>query len=295
MIDPKFRPIELSSRCIEACIAPEIGGRFTRLRWIGSGAGTDIIVPLLAWGADPFVWPRAGAYPLIPYSNRITNGRLTFEGQTHGLEIHGAFAPHALHGKAHLRRWTVDASDAASASLSLLSPADGDWAWRFEAHQTVLVHDDQLEVKLSIINRDTSRMPAGLGWHPYFRAEAGMNFKHDAKKSWALGSEGLPSGDVVRIGREVGLSSSQGTLHLSDWRSGEWRPAPNLHLRMTADPVFDHLITHTEPGASYLCVEPVTHVANGFNLAAAGAIETGLQVLEPGQEMSGTIRLHFNS
>jgi len=42
--------------------------------------------------------------------------------------------------------------------------------------------------------------------------------------------------------------------------------------------------------SSYLCVEPVTHVANAVNLANAGHDDTGLEVLQPGETLRGSMR-----
>ena len=64
-------------------------------------------------------------------------------------------------------------------------------------------------------------------------------------------------------------------------------------LRMAADAAFGHLVVHRPDNLAYLCVEPVSHVADGFNLAARGAAGTGARLLAPGESMGGTIRLQL--
>ena len=66
------------------------------------------------------------------------------------------------------------------------------------------------------------------------------------------------------------------------------------HLSITCDPVFGHLVVHRPPSGAYLCVEPVSHVANGFNLAARGVAETGTRFLEPGETLQGQIRFSLD-
>ena len=52
-----------------------------------------------------------------------------------------------------------------------------------------------------------------------------------------------------------------------------------------------NLVLHVPVGAPYACIEPVTHVADAFNLAAAGVEGTGARVLQPGETLAGLVRL----
>jgi len=51
------------------------------------------------------------------------------------------------------------------------------------------------------------------------------------------------------------------------------------------------VIIFSPPGKPFFAVEPVSHANNGFNLFAEGQPGTGIQVLEPGQTLSGRFRL----
>ena len=62
---------------------------------------------------------------------------------------------------------------------------------------------------------------------------------------------------------------------------------------LRADPAFAHLVVYTAPGADFLCVEPVSNVADAFNLAAAGDGRTGMRVLAPGERYSASLRMDF--
>ena len=64
-------------------------------------------------------------------------------------------------------------------------------------------------------------------------------------------------------------------------------------LSMRADPVFGHLVVHRPDTPLYLCLEPVSHVADGFNLATHGVADTGTHLLEPGDSMNGEIRFNL--
>ncbi|MGI9507619.1 MAG: aldose 1-epimerase, partial [Geminicoccaceae bacterium] len=67
-------------------------------------------------------------------------------------------------------------------------------------------------------------------------------------------------------------------------------PSSGMRLLIDADPIFRHVVVFVPPERNYLCVEPVTHVANAVNLANAGYDNTGLRVLQPGETLCGSMR-----
>jgi aldose 1-epimerase len=45
----------------------------------------------------------------------------------------------------------------------------------------------------------------------------------------------------------------------------------------------------TPAGEDFLCVEPVSHCTDAFNMAAAGATDTGSRVLAPGERFEARV------
>ena len=94
--------------------------------------------------------------------------------------------------------------------------------------------------------------------------------------------------------RELRQSAEGCDTYLSQWEGRatlHWDDGRELALR--ADPAFAHLVVYTAPGADFLCVEPVSNVADAFNLAAAGDARTGMRVLAPGERYSASLRMDF--
>jgi len=60
---------------------------------------------------------------------------------------------------------------------------------------------------------------------------------------------------------------------------------------LIADDALGHVVVHCPAGAGYLCVEPVSHVSDGFNLAAQGLRGTGIAVIEPGSEIQASLSM----
>lgn len=277
--------VAIASGAHQAEFAPDGGGRLTRL----STGGHDWIVPLTAIGWPAAQWPRAGSYPLAPYANRIRNGVFVFNGARHALQsVPGR--PHAIHGAGLYQAWRVRNHAADSVDLVLEQPAGVlGWPWPFECVQRYRLDARGLSVALAIVNQGDTPMPFGLGLHPYFTAQ---RVTLHARRLWPADADGLPAGSQVGHVRELRRSAEGCDTYLSQWEGRATLHWPDGHqLALHADPAFAHLVVYTAPGSGFLCVEPVTNVADAFNLAAGGDTRTGMRVLEPGERFSATALL----
>src|SRR5687768_17049476 len=70
--------------------------------------------------------------PLIPFSNRIENGRFRSEGRAIRLAPNVDGSPHAMHGHGWQAEWEVSERQAASCALTYLHERAPDWPWRYE-------------------------------------------------------------------------------------------------------------------------------------------------------------------
>src|SRR5262249_4700689 len=70
----------------------------------------------------------------------------------------------------------------------------------------------------------------------------------------------------------------------------EW-PEWGARVVMTAEPPLDCLVVYTAAGRPFFCAEPVSHVTDAFNLAAARGTDTGMRVLEPTEPLRGVVTL----
>lgn len=266
----------------QARIAPLAGGRI--LSWstqLDSGS-RDWLTPVDVTEWPAASWPKGGIFPLAPFSNRVRNARLRWQGRTLPLEpLPGT--PHALHGQAQTMAWDVVSADEDHATLSLLHPAGlGGWPWTWHLRQTISLTDSGLRISLALENQSATAMPAGLGVHPYFAAQsvqlaARTRWSHE--RELALGPETNHESHWIR-------SAETWTEFLSDW-AGEariqWPQGPGLRLR--AQEPLTHLVLHCNEGR-YLCVEPATHVCDAANLAARGIPGTGIRALSPGEVLA---------
>ncbi len=318
--------VQLQSGEAVARLLPSAGGRISALRLVRPGGGAvDVLHPYPEDFFDPLRWAKGGIYPLLPYSNRIANATVRVGGEAVALAAHPDAAPHTLHGNAHAQAWQLLSApspgftsapegvqenlgaarrflvnnDASSAVLALDSAPGPAWPWRYWARMRLELAPDELVIRLEMRNADTRVMPAGLGLHPYFRHQPPGRVGYSATTVWPPTLEFLPGAprplqadenySPARQLPEGGL-----THYVGGWEGEALIDLPDgARLRMTADAVFNHLVVHRPDNLAYLCLEPVSHVADGFNLAARGVSGTGARLLAPGESMGGTVRLQL--
>lgn len=254
-------------------LAPEAGGSIARFAVEGAAddAG-DLLRPASEAALGSGTGMDTACYPLVPYSNRIANGRLEFDGEVFRLARNWPGIRHPMHGDGWRHPWRVLHHDRTRAELVYLherGEAGMDWPFRYRARQVFRLDETGLRVELSIENLEDRDVPAGLGLHPFFVRDADTELACRLAGAWRTDAEVLPL-QRVPVPPEWDFSSSRrvdgtGLDHCFDGWDGEatvtWRQR-GLRLVLSATEAFRHLVIYVPDGQRYFCVEPVSH-ANG--------------------------------
>ena len=268
--------LTLRAGALRLDLRPDWGGRVVRFGHQDAG---DILVPVTAPRFDPADWPRAGAYPLVPFHNRVEDACFLMGGRLIRLPVHPATAPHALHGVGSRVAWRVQAHTDRAALLRLDWDAGDAWPWSFQAWQGFWLSRAGLRIALRLRNCAATPMPAGLGWHPFFVRPDRIT--DDAVTGWRTDAELLPTGPSVPRQDVTG-----DTQYLADWSRVSLALPGGLHLTLHQPHGLRHLVLHAPPGP-YACIEPVSHRPNALRLP--GLPDMG--PLMPGHSIRAGVRL----
>lgn len=234
---------------------------------------------------------QSGSYPLIPYSNRIGQARLLWQGAERALVPNFAPEPHAIHGVGWERSWSVEYRDAHSARLRYVHRADAAWPFAFEGVQSFTLEADALTQRLEITNLEPQPAPAGLGWHPYFTKHPDSHVAFGAQGRWEMQPDMLPSGLLPHAGLDVDCQPLQVDHCFEAWNGQAVLHGGGLRVRISSD--LDRLVVFTHPGRTDIAIEPVSHANNALALAAARGVAPqtlGVRVLQPGAAFAATMR-----
>jgi aldose 1-epimerase len=275
--------LDLSYAGWSLSLRPELGGSISTLRH----QNRDVLRATPAGATDPL---ETACFPLVPYANRIANGRFTFAGQNYDLPRNAPGQDHPLHGVGWNCAWSTGGQDDRSVTLLHSHVADVTWLWNYAAEQRFELSEKGLHITLSVENRDTRSMPAGLGFHPYFPATPKTLLQFEAHSVWLADAAMLPT-------------QSAAVDHFADWSVGEtvqrtslidnayagWIGVARIEgpfgaLELTGEGTpFLHVFM--PPNADFFCAEPVSDMPDALNRAAS------LAVLAPGQSRRITMAL----
>ncbi|MFC1409244.1 aldose 1-epimerase family protein [Streptacidiphilus sp. N1-12] len=111
--------------------------------------------------------PGGAGQLLVPWPNRIRDGRYAFDGQQQQLDISEPPNHNASHGFVRWLPWRVVAEDASSVRLGLrLYPMHG-YPHILELTASYELGEDGLGVSVSAHNVGPTAAPYGIGAHPY--------------------------------------------------------------------------------------------------------------------------------
>jgi aldose 1-epimerase len=297
--------LELSAGDLRATITPEVGGSIASFRTVRGALAIDWLRPASEEGLAARNPLAMASFPLVPFCNRIRDGRASFEGRdirfppNHPAED----SPHPLHGIGWQLPWRVDEATHDEVQLSLRVPASPAWAWAFSSTLEYRLTPSQLQVEIAITNEDTVAMPAGIGHHPYFPHTPGTRITSACAAMWKADAEVMPTGieetEAVRKLREgVELRELELDNNFTGWQHRtfiEWptsEQGPERMLVMEAQPPLDYFVLYCPHQYDYFCAEPVSQCTDWLNLMPRyGQKLLGGSRIEPGNTVTARFAL----
>jgi aldose 1-epimerase len=290
--------IELRSGALRLVLAPEVGGAVAAFERDGAPLLRAATADAIAVGDVR----RFASYPLVPFSNRIAQARLHWEGASYPLARFVPEEPHAIHGNGWRHPWRVDAAEASRARLEFVHDATGtsrlEWPFAYRAQQEFVLASGSVAMTLVITNTGAATFPCGLGWHPFFPRSERTELGFSAEGMWRTDPGKLPV-RLEPIGAVQDFSTSRAIRDtvLDNCFTG-WRPPATIRwperdiaVSIDADAGCRHVVVFVPPGRDYFAVEPVSHMTDAFNRAAGGKTDTGTRTLAPGETFSCTMRV----
>ncbi|MGN6102319.1 MAG: aldose 1-epimerase [Devosia sp.] len=288
--DPEILTLEAGPLALG--IVPEVGGSLAFFRC----GGQDVMRALTPERRQARDVLGVAMFPMVPYANRIAGNAFAFGGRTWHFAANNPPERFNVHGTGWHLPWEAErTADGVRLHLEHLAP---DEPYSYEATQTFALDAAELRVDMRLTNRGPVAMPFGMGLHPWFDRDADTELRFEAGDFYMEGPEGIAT---ERLRTPPELDFSAGRRLPDTWRNndyGGWAgtaeirwPARGIGLRMTADPLFGHLMLYADPERPFFCLEPQSNAPTAFNRIASGReAGMGVVVLEPNETMSGTIR-----
>lgn len=284
----------------QAGVLPGTGASLAFGRVKRGGAWVDILRPTAE--ADYGNVSACASFLMLPWCNRIRDGKLLFEGKSWQLET-SPVDNTSRHGVVRDHAFDVASSSPLAATLTFNSTnhENVNWPFAFTAEVTYRLDGPAFVWTLTITNTDTQPFPAGFGHHPYFvRPEVSPILSVPCDKQFTLVkamAEAAPTPITPRLDFRTPRALPEDALDdLLTGRIGDEPvrisfPDRDVSLTFSADPIFVHWLPYAPVGMPFFAVEPMTNASDGFTLDAKGIPGSGTFVLQPGESRSAVCTL----
>ncbi|MBA8814983.1 aldose 1-epimerase [Microbacterium halimionae] len=276
LADPTGHRYTLTSAHSQAEVS-QVGGALRSL----SIDGVDLVPRY----PDGIPTPAASGIVLVPWPNRIRDGKWTQDGQTRQLAITEPAFGNASHGLLRFAPYDVVTLETDAVTLRAVVYPQTGYPFQLETTVTYRLADNGLTVSHTIKNVGAQLAPVALGTHPYVCigdvATADLTIDVAAAERFELDDRKLPIGHVpvddahdLRSPRRVGdlsIDTAFGAIARDqDGRiSGTLRAPDGRTLTVWAGEDFEYLQVFTTdryPGHELaVAIEPMSAPADAFN------------------------------
>jgi aldose 1-epimerase len=246
--------------------------------------------------------PRGCGTTLVPWPNRIRNGKYTFDGKNYQLPLTEPAARNAIHGLGRWARWTKVRHEPDLVTLRLDVVPQNGYPFELRVETTYALHAERgLTVTIGARNLGGSRLPFGAGSHPYLsthgRPLAETTVQLPAQERLVVDEQQVPVGTRSVAGsrldlrkgkrlRDLRLDDGFTNLVTEGGRGVAEVRTPAGGAQLWCDENFPYLqvftldeLTPKQPGVA---IEPMSCAPNAFNTGV------GLIVLAPGGTWAGS-------
>jgi len=253
------------------------------------------------YGEDEMA-PRGCGTTLVPWPNRIRNGKYKFDGQAYQLPLTEPAARNAIHGLGRWARWTNVRHEPDAVTLRLDVVPQNGYPFELRVENTYSLDAERgLTVTIGARNLGSKRLPFGAGSHPYLsthgHALADTTLRLPARERLVMDEHQVPVGTRTVAGssydlrrgrrlRDQRLDDGFTGLETEHGRGATEVRTPSGGARLWFDEAFRYVqvftldaLTPNQPGVA---IEPMTCAPNAFNTGA------GVIVLEPGDTWSAS-------
>ena len=249
----------------------------------------------------------ASSFLMIPYSNRIENGKFNFEKKEYQLK-NGE--KHSIHGDTRKRKWDYQQTSQSRVICSFDSNEFNDinWPWQFRAEVDYSLSGNTFTSKITLTNNSNTSMPAGFGWHPYYNRSLTqenepvlVQFKTEGIYPDINGSC-IPSGNPIPPSEKLDFSKEKhldpkthidNCYHGYDGKGHIIWPLSGIKVSYECTPECSHLIFYN-PDESFFAFEPATNANNGINHIGDNIFKCGCVSLKPGETLSASFSINID-
>jgi aldose 1-epimerase len=235
---------------------------------------------------------------LIPFPNRIRDGKYSCEEREYQLPVNKPREHNAIHGfiwKQPFKLLETLLSES-SALLQLKNEYHGDYIgfpFPFTTELRLELHLAQLKISITVTNTGTTAMPLGIGWHPYFsfnKKADELSLQIPACNILETDKRMIPTGNRNVFEKFHRLQKIETTSFDTCFEFIEsdkmfetkiFNSETNITISLWQENIFRYIQVYIPPDRNSIALEPMTCPADAFNS------KENLLTLKPNEKFEG--------
>jgi aldose 1-epimerase len=217
---------------------------------------------------------------LLPFPNRVRDGKYDFEGRESFLPINMPNEGHAIHGLMYNKSFSIiEAGEENTITLQYDYGGGDGYPFPCVVTYTFRLDEQKFTCKVEVKNKGVESLPLGIGWHPYFTLGTDVDellLKMPKVESICVDERMIPTGEKDLFDDYEDASQIYDTEFDTGFQildKGEvvvslhnQRADVTLELfQTTGESGFNYIQVFTPPGRKSVAIEPMTCPTNAFN------------------------------
>lgn len=280
---------------------PGYGGTITELHFFHQGKNFQVLDGFKTAEQIRMNEKSRGIF-LVPFPNRIRDGKYVFKGKEFFLPINKPKENNAIHGFIWNRNFEIEETKNA---ITLRHEYGGNYpGFPFPFSFSVsyeLTGTTNLTITLRAINTGKSSMPFGAGWHPYFTFHQPVDtlqLKLPGGDMLETDERLIPTGikkqfnqfqDFQTIGKRDFDHAFELSKPQEGYETSLRESVSGATITVQQDANFKYLQVYIPPDRNSIAIEPMTCPANAFNSGE------GLIVLEEQEVFESRIKVKIHN
>ena len=244
---------------------------------------------------------------LIPFPNRINDGKYSFESKEYQLQLSFPKQNHAIHGLVYNKKFVLKNSFESSKHAKIIldyiyEGKEKGYPFKFLVEISYVFSKKGFKATTKIQNLDSTNIPVGDGWHPYFQTGElvdDLMLKIPAKKKILVNDRMIPTGKFDDFKKFSKLTKINKTNFDTGFIVKGFKTAKtiifskklNLKINIiqeTGKRKYNYLQVYIPTDRQSIAIEPMTCNTNAFNN------EEGLIILKPKQSFKTSYSVNVN-
>lgn len=245
---------------------------------------------------------------LIPFSNRINNGKYSFENKEYHLIPNQSSEGHSIHGLLFNKKFSVsniiENDDKAEIELEYSYVAENKgYPFSFRLQLNLTLNKQGININTKVQNIGDSNMPFGDGWHPYFKFDepiTNIYLKVPKSKKILVNNRMIPTGKMIDDSTFDSLSMIGDSLFDTGYAINEksefaitqiYSKSKNISINLQqqlGENKYNFLQVFIPPSRNSIAIEPMTSCSDAFNN------KLGLIVLKPNEVFSASYSVYLS-